>query len=173
VLVKGGASQLLGGSTSWLVRYDASGNRLWEKDVGDLGGLSVDSSGDLFMVRSPGLETQLVRTDPAVNIRWVYALPTTPGVELIGTRMVGAGAGGVFMGGYTHFGPNEDIWLTRFAESDCYVDCNVNSVLDIFDFLCFQDAFAEGLLHADCDGNSELDIMDFLCFQDAFVRGCS
>jgi len=57
----------------------------------------------------------------------------------------------------------------------CYADCSVASgvgVLDIFDFLCFQDSFVAGNAYADCDGNTVLDIFDFLCFQDAFVIGC-
>jgi hypothetical protein len=54
----------------------------------------------------------------------------------------------------------------------CYADCDGNSTLDVFDFLCFQDAFVNSDPYADCDGNSTLDIFDFLCFQDAFVAGC-
>jgi len=61
----------------------------------------------------------------------------------------------------------------------CYPDCDTASgagVLDIFDFLCFQDLFVQGDPYAcDCDtasGPGVCDIFDFLCFQDAFVRGC-
>jgi hypothetical protein len=54
----------------------------------------------------------------------------------------------------------------------CYADCDGNTVLDVFDFLCFQDAFVQGEAYADCDGNTVLDVFDFLCFQDAFVTGC-
>ena len=62
---------------------------------------------------------------------------------------------------------------------DCYADCDQASgagVLDIFDFLCFQDRFVGGEPYAcDCDttsGQGVCDIFDFLCFQDAFVAGC-
>jgi len=57
----------------------------------------------------------------------------------------------------------------------CYADCDQSTgagVLDIFDFLCFQDAFVGGDPYADCDGNSVFDVFDFLCFQDAFASGC-
>jgi len=54
----------------------------------------------------------------------------------------------------------------------CYADCDGNTALDIFDFLCFQDAFVLADPYADCDGNSTFDIFDFLCFQDEFVTGC-
>jgi hypothetical protein len=58
------------------------------------------------------------------------------------------------------------------SEGSCYADCTGEGTLDIFDFLCFQDAFSLGLAYADCDGNTVLDVFDFLCFQDAFVVGC-
>jgi hypothetical protein len=54
----------------------------------------------------------------------------------------------------------------------CYADCDGNTVLDVFDFLCFQDAFVAMDPYADCDGNTVFDVFDFLCFQDAFVTGC-
>lgn len=58
----------------------------------------------------------------------------------------------------------------------CYADCHRTGwarVLDVFDFLCFQDAFVSGDPYADCDGSGLLDIIDFLCFQDEFLHGCS
>lgn len=61
----------------------------------------------------------------------------------------------------------------------CYADCSPATgagVLDVFDFICFQDAFSENDPYAcDCDtstGPSTCDIFDFICFQDAFVAGC-
>jgi hypothetical protein len=57
----------------------------------------------------------------------------------------------------------------------CYPDCDQSTGpgnLDIFDFLCFQDAFATADPYADCDNNTVLDVFDFLCFQDAFANGC-
>jgi len=64
-------------------------------------------------------------------------------------------------------------------ECECYADCDSSSglgVLDIFDFICFQDEFVSGTFYAcDCSratGASVCDIFDFLCFQDRFVSGC-
>ncbi len=61
----------------------------------------------------------------------------------------------------------------------CYADCDQSTgvgVLDIFDFLCFQNSFVNSEPYAcDCDtstGNGVCDIFDFLCFQNAFVGGC-
>ena len=65
------------------------------------------------------------------------------------------------------------------CEEACYADCDQSTgagVLDIFDFLCFQDCFGGGATYAcDCDtssGQGVCDILDFLCFHDAFVGGC-
>jgi len=66
--------------------------------------------------------------------------------------------------------------ISRWPCEACYPDCDQStgpSVLDIFDFLCFQDAFVTMDPYADCDNNTTFDIFDFLCFQDAFVAGCS
>lgn len=52
-------------------------------------------------------------------------------------------------------------------------DCDLNGVLDFFDFLCFQNAFAARDPYADCDGSGGFDFFDFLCFQDRFAMGCS
>jgi subtilisin family serine protease len=61
----------------------------------------------------------------------------------------------------------------------CYADCDQSTgagVLDVFDFLCFQDSFVNGDPYAcDCDtstGPGVCDVFDFLCFQNAFVAGC-
>jgi len=56
--------------------------------------------------------------------------------------------------------------------SSCYPDCTGEGTLDIFDFLCFQDAFTVMDPYADCTGEGTFDIFDFLCFQDAFTIGC-
>jgi hypothetical protein len=57
----------------------------------------------------------------------------------------------------------------------CYPDCDTSTgagVLDVFDFLCFQDAFTSMDPYADCTGDTLFDVFDFLCFQDAFITGC-
>ncbi|MFG0285147.1 MAG: hypothetical protein ACF8R7_12055 [Phycisphaerales bacterium JB039] len=54
----------------------------------------------------------------------------------------------------------------------CAADCDTSGELDLFDFLCFQNAFAQGDWYADCDGSQLLDLFDFLCFQNEFASGC-
>jgi hypothetical protein len=67
---------------------------------------------------------------------------------------------------------SHDLISWTMEAGGCYADCDGNQTLDVFDFLCFQDAFVQGDPYADCDGNTVLDVFDFLCFQDAFVVGC-
>ena len=64
-----------------------------------------------------------------------------------------------------------DFTVVSYA-GQCYPDCTGEGVLDIFDFICFQDAFVQGDPYADCTGEGVYDIFDFICFQDAFVVGC-
>lgn len=61
----------------------------------------------------------------------------------------------------------------------CYADCDQSTgpgVLDIFDFLCFQNRFNNGDPYAcECDqstGVGVCDIFDFLCFNNRFAQGC-
>jgi photosystem II stability/assembly factor-like uncharacterized protein len=66
-------------------------------------------------------------------------------------------------------------WSAPLRQRPCAADCTGEGTLDVFDFLCFQDAFAQGDAYADFDvttGHGTLDIFDFLAFQDEFVSGC-
>ena len=69
----------------------------------------------------------------------------------------------------------------EIAVTWCYADFDRSTgtgVLDIFDFLKFQDEFVRGdpfSYACECDTGTGLgvcDIFDFLCFQNAFVAGC-
>jgi hypothetical protein len=78
-------------------------------------------------------------------------------------------------GAFGEIGGVDSRGIARRDSCPCYADCDTSTGighLDIFDFLCFQDAFATGSSYADCTGDEQLDVFDFLCFQDAFARGC-
>ena len=67
----------------------------------------------------------------------------------------------------------------EYEAAGCYADCDTSTgigVLDIFDFLCFQNRYDAGSPYAcDCDtstGVGVCDIFDFICFQNAFAAGC-
>ena len=62
----------------------------------------------------------------------------------------------------------------------CYADFDESTgpgVLDIFDYLAFQNLFLERDPQAcDCDtssGPGVCDVLDFICFQAAFAAGCN
>jgi hypothetical protein len=60
----------------------------------------------------------------------------------------------------------------------CYANCDGSSaapVLNVNDFVCFQNSFAAGDSYANCDGSTTqpvLNVNDFVCFQARFAAGC-
>lgn len=88
--------------------------------------------------------------------------------------------GELIVGGEFHdIEGNVSAHWARWGCVSCYADCDDSTgagVLDIFDYLCFQNAFITGDPYAcDCDtatGAGVCDLLDFLCFQNAFVSGC-
>lgn len=63
--------------------------------------------------------------------------------------------------------------LSLVPEAPCYADCDSNSVLNIFDYICFGNAYSSGQSYADCDGNTTLNIFDYICFGNAYATGCN
>ena len=66
----------------------------------------------------------------------------------------------------------DDLRTDQTPPAPCPADCDGSGSLDVFDFLCFQNAFAAGDPSADCDADGSLSLFDFLCFQNAFDAGC-
>lgn len=56
--------------------------------------------------------------------------------------------------------------------SVCAGDCDGNGVLNVLDFLCFQNSWSAQDPKGDCDGNGLYNVLDFICFQNAFQEGC-
>ena len=89
---------------------------------------------------------------------------------------------GLYVGGiFFYAGGIQTTGLARWGcpSPICFADCDESTglgVLDIFDFLCFQNSFVTSDPYAcDCDtttGPNVCDIIDFLCFQKAFIAGC-
>ena len=94
---------------------------------------------------------------------WVFGLRVWDDAMYVGGNFTEAGLGRLASG----------IVTRTSCLQGCYPDCDPNGILDIFDFLCFQNSFVLGEPYAcDCDPNPACDIFDFLCFQNAFVGGC-
>jgi len=62
--------------------------------------------------------------------------------------------------------------MTLCLGEECAADFNGDGVLNILDFVDFQNAFTSGDESADCDENGALNILDFVCFQGVFAEGC-
>jgi hypothetical protein len=73
-------------------------------------------------------------------------------------------------------GPISDETLARGCY--CYPNCDgstVPPILNVADFICFQQGFAAGESAANCDQSTQppvLNMSDFLCFMQRFAAGC-
>lgn len=62
---------------------------------------------------------------------------------------------------------------------NCYPNCDNSTtlpVLNVSDFLCFQQHFANGDSYANCDHSTlppVLNLLDYICFQQKFSAGCT
>src|SRR5690606_7764116 len=124
-------------------------------------------------LHSPPLGFFAVLSNPVavLKTRWRPLVPTTGDVEVVTHTTifdVYIDATGAWESRLSTFAEGSAIIRVR----QCYADCDGTEDLDLFDFLCFQDAFATGDFYADCDASGALDIFDFLCFQNEFVAGC-
>ncbi|MCA9279874.1 MAG: VCBS repeat-containing protein [Phycisphaeraceae bacterium] len=62
--------------------------------------------------------------------------------------------------------------LRNHQQALCYADCDNDKNLDIFDYICFGNAYSASELYADCDGNGLLNVFDYICFGNAYAAGC-
>jgi hypothetical protein len=187
-----------GGIDAFLARYDGNGAPLWIRQFGtdrsdQIRSLAPDEAGGAMAggwtqgrlggPNAGGSDAFLARYDSAGAGVWIRQFGTT--VDDIAWALTPGAVGSVVIAGGTKgslAGPNagaDDGFLAQYAIESCYADCDQSTgagVLDIFDFLCFQNAFVNSDPYAcDCDvttGPLVCDIFDFLCFQNAFVGGC-
>jgi len=66
----------------------------------------------------------------------------------------------------------EKVAYDHFEFGGCLADCNGDGLLNILDFICFQELFEAQDPAADCNGDGLWNILDFVCFQEAFQEGC-
>ncbi|MCA9278053.1 MAG: hypothetical protein H6815_04605 [Phycisphaeraceae bacterium] len=69
---------------------------------------------------------------------------------------------------------SQSVMCERIAELrfTCYPDCDGSGSLNIFDYICFGNAFSSNDPYADCDGSGNLNIFDYICFGNAYAAGC-
>ena len=195
---------LVGGPSSapfgdaFLARYDGDGNRIWIRQFGTSGfdnvqALAFDGAGGVIVGGSTDgslsgpntgdADAFLARYDGEGNQRWIHQFGTTVSDDV--SSLAPDGQGGVAVAGTTggslggSSAGRNDAFVARFTVDSCYADCFETAgprVLDLFDFLCFQDSFVNREPYAcACDistGPIVCDIFDFLCYQNAFIAGC-
>ena len=127
--------------------------------------------------------------------------PGAPGISkwsggawsALGAGLVGAGrtmaafdddAGGpippsLYVGGdFSHAGGLPSSNFARWGCGVCYANCDSSTtapVLNVNDFICFQQKYAAGDAYANCDGSTTppvLNVNDFVCFQQKYAAGC-
>jgi len=175
--------QIFLGSLRYIMRYNGSGwsavgegvnfrvRSMTTYDDGTGSGLYVAGA---FSMAGPLTVWGVARWDGqwSALASGLYHFPWGPSADALTTFDDGTGpalyAGGEFSGA----GGVPVASIARWKCEQCYADCDNSTALDIFDFLCFQDAFIAGEPYADCDGSHGFDIFDFVCFQDAFGSGC-
>lgn len=100
--------------------------------------------------------------------------PSVFGLSVAGNRLVVAG-NFVAAGGITANGLVE----RTACPTACYPNCDGSTappILNVADFICYQNAFAAGDSYANCDASTAppvLNVADFICFLTAFAAGCS
>ncbi len=142
----------------------AQGARTWTIDPDDTSAYQTASGTSLSTPLVAGAMACLAQARPAASIAELRdAIFATASVQV---------ATGSFDPQYVEGYGIIDAAAAAGALETCYADCNGDSALDFFDFLCFQNLFGATDPQADCDESGGLDFFDFLCFQNAFSAGC-
>jgi hypothetical protein len=195
-LIAGRTGESLGGPHTgrldvWLARVDIDGNPLWVRQFGtsdsdSARAVTADGFGGAFVTGwtkggfhgppSGNDDGFLARFSADGDHLWTSQFGT-PAREWAFSVAAGS-AGGAFVAGVTggsfggaNLGMN-DAFLAYFASGLCYPDCDGSGMLDVFDFLCFQNVFLAADPYADCDGDGMLSFQDFVYFQTEFLAGC-
>jgi hypothetical protein len=167
-------------------------------DVTSSAGLAVNAAGQILFSGAAGgsmiiLSDELGRATPVVRAN--TTLPFNPWsmnsvtilYDLLGRGSVGSGDAtflnvtGAFAAEVTaRFDPLavRGAIITGQLPPPCYANCDLSStppILNVSDFVCFQNRFAQGDPYANCDGSTVepvLNISDFICFLNRFAAGC-
>ncbi len=75
-------------------------------------------------------------------------------------------------------GTNQPVLVVTFTPPTCYANCDGSTnapILNVNDFICFNNKFQAGDAYANCDGSTltpVLNVNDFTCFLNRFAVGC-
>jgi hypothetical protein len=188
VLIAGGEFAGAGGApVSFIAQWDGAA---WSDLGGGLGGAvralaSIGAGGQKPVLYAGGGFVEAGGTSAAHIAAWDGAAWSALGdgvddmVESIAAHDddgPGPLSPALYVGGrFEHAGGLPSAYLARWGEMGppaCSADCDGSGGLDLFDLLCFVNAFNADDPAADCDGSGVLDLFDFLCFVNTFEEGC-
>ncbi|MCA9278056.1 MAG: hypothetical protein H6815_04620 [Phycisphaeraceae bacterium] len=161
-----------------VVKYNATGTMLWTVQHGTAANetstdVKVDPEGSVYVLTDSFDVLSVEKYSSIGDQLWKYDLPGIAG----NSRMVLDSNQNVLISG-TAFGTFSgtamgglNAFLLKLNQS-CYPDCNGSGSLNIFDYICFGNAFGAGEPYADCDGNGSLNTFDYICFGNAYTVGC-
>jgi len=137
---------------------------------------------------------QMVGSGSGVTLPGGWQTDGAPTVDLTWYTIDGGGTlhaqGGPFEFAYTVGQPDAGVmvgddfqlsggfWVGLQPNTTCYANCDDSTglpLLNVNDFVCFQNRFAAGDPYANCDGSTTppvLNVNDFLCFVNQFAIGC-
>jgi hypothetical protein len=142
------------------------------EDVGDFTTLLLDINPDLTLTGYPTDWTRYTLT--------LSGLPTGGAPGRIAFRYY-VPDGGPLGANSSYVGIDEVAFTAGGGggPSPCYANCDGSTatpILNVNDFICFQQRYAAGDSYANCDGSTNapvLNVNDFICFQAAFASGCT
>lgn len=173
------------GTVAFRAELDSGGEGIYTGSGGEITTI-VDDSGDLEAFGDPAINASgrvvfhAWSNDPRGRVLLASDGGRMHTIVRSGDTLFGRVLDTVFFAGDGCINDNGDVafkvsslGIAVAVPQACYADCNGDSALDFFDFLCYQNVFAAGEPQADCDGSGSLDFFDFLCFQNGFAAGCS
>lgn len=125
---------------AWLIKTDASGNKLWDKKFGvsqhndDLRSVQQTSdsgyilTGYTMSYGSGGLDAWLIKTDAGGNQQWMKTFGGADSDETYSVRQISDGS--YILAGRTYsFGAgNDDAWLIKVSDNDYAITANPSTI---------------------------------------------
>ncbi|MFN0134105.1 MAG: PQQ-binding-like beta-propeller repeat protein [Phycisphaerales bacterium] len=130
--------------------------------------MGVDALGRLFYSNGEFGVTRVHSFNTDLTERWSVPIPN-----------VNIGAPAVGRDGTLVVAGTDVLRAYRTPRPTCYANCDASTtppVLNVNDFVCFNNLFAAGDTRANCDGSTAvpvLNVNDFTCFLNAFAVGCT
>ena len=163
-----------GANTVWLNNGDAtfkdSGQRLGAADTNGIDVADIDGDGDVDFLAANANAAEAVWLNDGSGAFSLAQLigdadPQTVSVAL--GDLDGDDDADAFTLNFDSSGDG-----VLFNVGGCSADVNKDGVLNLLDFVAFQNAWTGADPCADCNADGAFSILDFICYQNAFAAGC-